>query len=392
MDEITFDTKESIARIKLAVQEPIIRSRVPGLSCVADVSTTSKEYVGPISRVTGERVTVALLQGSVTIYEGLWITDFPFLFHSLQKKDYISPEVSARDPLTKLLQLSVFTPEDLALLSRSRIPEVRVAAAANLMDRALLAKLVAGDRAYGVRSAAARRINDLEAPEKAAARLTAVAQLTDQAALARVATEDKDSTVRAAAVNRLVDQAALARVALEDRDSAVRGAAVDRLANQATLARVAIEDKELSVKRAAFEKLTDQGALAQVAIEGKDSRFYKSAIERLADPALLAKVATRPGDAKWDFYSDARKLAVEKITDQAVLAKVATEDMNSDVRDAAVKKITDEAVLIKVAINDKSWLVSLGVLDRLDKAALARVAAEATDSRVRYAAAKRSGQ
>jgi hypothetical protein len=50
------------------------------------------------------------------------------------------------------------TPGDLAELSSSAIPEVRQAAAGNLGDQALLAKIAAGDKVAAVRRAAEQRL------------------------------------------------------------------------------------------------------------------------------------------------------------------------------------------------------------------------------------------
>jgi hypothetical protein len=56
-----------------------------------------------------------------------------------------------------------------------------------------------------------------------------VYKLTDQALLAKIAAEDRDSDVREAAVRELTDQVPLAKIAAEDKCGYVRQAAQNRL-------------------------------------------------------------------------------------------------------------------------------------------------------------------
>jgi len=155
----------------------------------------------------GEIITIELHQNGKTLVEASWSTDFPLMSASFEFK---SAEVRVEDLLEKLLHLSAFTPEDLAELSHSRIPEVRIGAVANLTDQALLAKVAIEDKEPDVRRAA-------------------VDKLTDQALLAKMAIEDKEPYVRRTAVEKLTDQVVLAKVAFEDKDDWVRKAANVRI-------------------------------------------------------------------------------------------------------------------------------------------------------------------
>jgi hypothetical protein len=119
--------------------------------------------------------------------------------------------VSGEDLLTRLLHLSVFTADDLAELAHSDIPEVRIGAAANLTDQALLSEVATKDADWRARKAA-------------------VENLTDQAVLTKVARQDKAWQVRCSAVKRVIDQAVLAKVAAKDKELLVRAAARERLA------------------------------------------------------------------------------------------------------------------------------------------------------------------
>ena len=74
------------------------------------------------------------------------------------------------------------------------------------------------------------------------AREFAVARLTNQATLIKVATGDRDSVVRKVAVAKLTDQPTLGGIATEDPDSSVRMEAVAKLSEQATLVKIATSD------------------------------------------------------------------------------------------------------------------------------------------------------
>ena len=77
-----------------------------------------------------------------------------------------------------------------------------------------------------------------------AMRFAAIARLTDQNALAKIAKTDANQSVRQAAVERLTDENLLAEIALSDTEYVVRQAAVEKLTDQALLADIAQPDKE----------------------------------------------------------------------------------------------------------------------------------------------------
>ena len=122
--------------MKLATQEPTIRARFPRLHCNAKVGPTSQEYgygrygQGQVylGRMHGEDLTLTLRQDNTTIAEASWSTNFP---HSTKLiTHFIGAEVSLVDDLmTTLLLRREFTQADLAVLSKSSLPDVRAAAA-----------------------------------------------------------------------------------------------------------------------------------------------------------------------------------------------------------------------------------------------------------------------
>jgi hypothetical protein len=185
-----------IDRMKLAVQEPRIKERMPDLQCVVEVSKTFREYIGvfPTSgdrtTVEGEQVTIKLQQGGHTIDESSWSTAFPHSMGHSSHPIVLTADVSGEALLIRLFHRDSFTQDDLADLGHSNIAEVRIGAATNLTKQGVLTVLATTDADPRVRSAAAMN-------------------LSDQAVLARVATGDKSSLARTAAVERLTDEAVL---------------------------------------------------------------------------------------------------------------------------------------------------------------------------------------
>jgi hypothetical protein len=130
-----------------------------------------------------------------------------------------------------------------------------------------------------------------------------------------------------------LSQAALAKIAQEDKDEDVRKAAVWELTDQSLLAKVAVEAGDRNVRRAAVWKLTDQAALAKIAQEDEGGDVRQAAVDKLIDQELLAKIAQEDEDG------DVRQAAVDKLIDQGLLAKIAREDKNEDVRQAAKNRL-----------------------------------------------------
>ena len=79
---------------------------------------------------------------------------------------------------------------------------------------------------------------------------------------ARVAIEDKETSIREAAVQNgtLIDQVVLARVAIEGLYADARLAVIEKITDQNVLAKVAIDNKHLDSREAAILNLTDQSA------------------------------------------------------------------------------------------------------------------------------------
>ena len=112
-------------------------------------------------------------------------------------------------------------------------PRVRATAVAKLTDQALLAKVAT--------------VSGRTADEDGTAWRAAVAKVTDPGLLASMVTEAPEPTIRVAAVAKVTDQELLARIATADWDETVRAVAVRKLANQTLLARIATTDRDGTV-------------------------------------------------------------------------------------------------------------------------------------------------
>jgi hypothetical protein len=111
--------------------------------------------------------------------------------------------------------------------------------------------------------------------------LNAVAKITGQRKLARVAKKACNEYARRAAVEKLTDPALLADVAKNAEDSDARTAAVKKLTDQTLLADIAGNDKAACVRYAAVEKLTDPTLLVNIAKNDKESYVRRAAIINL---------------------------------------------------------------------------------------------------------------
>jgi hypothetical protein len=178
-------TRSSIVRINLAIEEPRIKLRLPGLVCIAEVTAIWRGYGEPggpaFHNVRGEKIVIKLQLAGSVVAEASWSTDFPQnLFPTVI---FLPATVSSEDLFLKLLY-SVFTPEDLTELAQSKILEIRIAAVERLTDQSVLSKIATADSEWRPR-------------------LSAVSKLTDERVLAKIATEDRSWSVRKAAAERL---------------------------------------------------------------------------------------------------------------------------------------------------------------------------------------------
>jgi len=157
LGKVADDARPCIARMKLATREPRIKSRFPRIRFASRVADAKGAYFQ--GSKPGEEVAMDLQQDDIILARGSWTTVFPLSTQSLGQ--FQSAIVSGGDLLKKLFQKSVFSQEDLMELARSRIPEVRIGALANIADPALLAKVANEDKEEWARLAARERLAKL---------------------------------------------------------------------------------------------------------------------------------------------------------------------------------------------------------------------------------------
>jgi len=321
----------------LAIQEPRIESRLPGLEIVSQTSVISVPYhpkdSGHPIDVKGERVTIRLDQGQKTLVEASWSSRLPDVLPPGSGLD--RADVNAEDLLKKLFRLRVFTQKDLVELVHSNLPEVRIGAAANLTDQSVLSE-VASDSNSLARTTAVNNLIDQaihKSTGKAQIGNSPLSAFADQypSVLLKLVMEAKDSSVAVAVAERLTDQSALARVAIEHKDSLVRQTAVKKLTDQSLLAKLATQDDEPQVRSAAVQRVFDQSLLATLATQDHEPQVRSAAVgnNNLTDQSLLVKIATQDPEAQ------VRSIAVGKVTDQSALSRLAARDVDQQVRECA---------------------------------------------------------
>lgn len=270
----------------------------------------------------------------------------------------------------------------------------------------------------------------------------AIAQITDQNRLAKLAVEDLDKLARRTAAHVLADQPLLAKVAGESDDAEVRNIAAERITgeDQPSLIKLieTMEHAEIRNKvvpkvqdpalRAKFQRVaftpgialktqTYTGKLAWKAYESNEPTTRLRAIVGNDDTPLLIKAALEDSTPRVsaaaakrlleirdggksvadDVFEKiaveaktaaARRLAVGVVSNQDVLAKAA-EDSRDQIRAAAAERIDRPAVLARLA-GDPLANVRFAAIQRLtDRVILQKMADSDDDPLVRWRAKKR---
>jgi hypothetical protein len=282
--------------------------------------------------------------------------------------------------------------EKMGIVTSSKDPEIRRQAVAFLSDQSALAKIAVSDPDETVRAEAAGRLDDqkllariAEKDKDDGVRLTATVGLTDQKALERLAKRGRTAEVRETAVRKVTSQAVIAEVAAGDSDPDVRFAAVKKLDDQVALGRIAKAEPIAEIRGAAVAKLTDPTALFEIALHDKDAWGYEAAIDHIQDEALLREVVERRlGEPKVVQH------VARRVADQATLAMIlhrSTDDLSCRV---AAARLTDPALAAEVLATHRSPDIREILVGTVtDTGVLARVAASDANDRVRAAAAER---
>jgi hypothetical protein len=231
-------------------------------------------------------------------------------------------------------------------------------------------------------------------------RRAVIDKLTDQMAIAALATEDRMPAVRRAAARTVTEPAVLAKLAVEANDPNVRWIATKRLRDQEVLKRVALKDTNPEVSQAAWEALPD-ATLYQFAVDiTADDQIRFAAIGALKDETQLVRVVFNADDQRFR-PSRFKALAIGRITDNSLLAKIVSsscgwrqvsvmDDEHRAVCEKGRERITDQAVLYRLALEDPDPYVRLRVVQNLtDRTALASLAEREKNTYIGKAAAEK---
>lgn len=242
-------------------------------------------------------------------------------------------------------------------------------------------------------------------------RLKAIAELTDQAILAKMARSDWGREVRLTAAARVQDgtvaQSVYAELAncIYDR-TCVRLLAATRLRDQALAQAVILEmagKQRLFFDHKEFlhwwDRVTDQEWLAEVAACAHCGETQTAACNKLTDVAVLQKLLDRlqSGHASAPYLLAAKTRLLElripevaRVTDTSELVRIARSDPVDSVRLAALARIADEEALLDIATSSDDSNVARAAAARLTgQAAFAKLAQHAVSSSARLAAVER---
>ena len=137
LEYISYDAVQTIARIKMVIQEPIIRKRIPNIEFEVELFHIKREYTEKDRNYASP--STHNFDGMAVVFklktEGRLLVKREWGSYSPPNTDlpYIHVEVEGAVFFGDIFHLNLFTKEDLAELSKSEIPEVRKAAIANLL-------------------------------------------------------------------------------------------------------------------------------------------------------------------------------------------------------------------------------------------------------------------
>lgn len=196
--------------------------------------------------------------------------------------------------------------------------------------------------------------------------LAAANKLMVQEFLADVVKKAKDNSVRRVILNKLdkQHQELFAQIAKNDGDKSVRTIATDRLSDQMLLADIAKNAKDTDIRQAAIEKMNEWHQILYIEIvrdlRANDS-LREAAMKKLTNQDLILEIAK---NVKYGL----RHIAVEKLNElqhQTLFADIAKNDKNENVRKAAIKKLTDQTLLADLAKNDESADIRMAAIENL---------------------------
>lgn len=245
-------------------------------------------------------------------------------------------------------------------------------------------------------------------------RAAAASQITNQPMLAKIAMDDKDQNVRRAALEKLADQALLAKVAVESKWLDIRVVAIGRIADQKLLRQLGEKDPRAAVRQASVKQIIDDNFLIQRLPQETSAAVRTTIIETLHDKNYLYETAIKA------YYKQDREHAMQRLTQMSeelascvvkahkelankvnLLATETSKDKllalvlkgEFDVlRVAAAWRLNDQDSLEQAALHGKERSVQRILLWKsFGKDALNRIAIGAEDRAIRLAAMEQAG-
>lgn len=272
------------------------------------------------------------------------VTDQTFLVGLLSPSHPVAIRIVATGALTDQAKLTKIADDDADA-------SVRAAAAAKLTDFSVQHRLALEDRDPQVRLAAASGDEGLLAKlatddEDPATREAAVGMISSQEALYEIATRSMDVgtdllgdqfIVRAsqdAALARLTDERLLAKIASESSDQRLVRAAVDRIADQDRLHGLLSSDNWYA-REAAVKKLSDPLAILELIVGEQDLDVLQAAVDRLGEPTFETALAEDRSAGVLELAQGALRNTAEAETEQAGGKRIITGSMPSAEKIAA---------------------------------------------------------
>lgn len=150
-----------IAALKLSLNDPIVRSRLPGMKLKVEVSTVYEGYQlwldGWPKRgfaVKGQQVEMSLCQNDAAVVKKTCKPDYP-VSPDADTSECFFPNLVSKDFLVPLLRRHEFTKQDIcSIATNSTIAELRAAAVALIDQPDLVCKIMRTDAAPQVRLSA----------------------------------------------------------------------------------------------------------------------------------------------------------------------------------------------------------------------------------------------
>ena len=228
------------------------------------------------------------------------------------------PKWQHSDPKIRLKTVVDLPEIDLQTLTQIAVgdtdPEVRGAAANRINDWHLLVELSTPDRDQAIIRELAERIDALQmselfAAQGALAKLSALAVISKEPLLARIAVEETEPDIRLQAVERIANQEILADVVTKNCGKAPALLAVEKITDEALLRRVAAAAASRSARARAQQKVDE--------IEEERNRPTPEALREMELSDLMLKATQLTESTKLSLALDECRKLQKRLTEIA---------------------------------------------------------------------------